>query len=355
MDNLKDLDLESILSEALDRGASDIHFTVGLSPLFRLDGELIPLDLGVLKPSDTEKIAREFLDKERFQELCQRGEKDFAYSLPGKGRFRVNVFLQRGSFGIAMRLINEQVRSLNELNLPSVLVNLTRKPHGLVLVTGPTGSGKSTTLAAMIDQINSERNCHILTLEDPIEYMHHHKKSMVNQREIGEDSQSFTSALRAALRQDPDVILVGEMRDLETLATAITAAETGHLVLATLHTRSASQTVNRVIDVFPPHQQGQVRVQFAEALQGIVAQQLLRRQDKPGRIAAVEVLIATTAVRNLIREGKTHLIPSAIQTGSKFGMQTLDKALMALFRKGIINKEEVLNRAEDLMLFREKG
>ncbi len=340
--------IDTILEAALEAGASDVHIAVGLPPVFRRHGDLVPqTDLPVLMPRDTERLARETLGEDRFTRLQKGGEVDMAYSLAGRGRFRVNAYLQRGSVGMALRSINTRIPSLNDLGLPEVLTELTKKTRGLVLVTGPTGSGKSTTLAAMIDLINTQRACHIMTLEDPVEYMHKHKKSVVNQREIGTDSQTFATALRAALRQDPDVILVGEMRDLETISIAITAAETGHLVFATLHTSSAAQTVDRIIDVFPPFQQQQVRVQLAETLQGIVAQQLIPRIDRPGRVAAVEVMVANPAIRNLIREGKTHQILSTIQTGAKFGMQSLDNALRNLYRQGIISQEEVLNRCTD--------
>jgi len=297
-------------------------------------------------------LAKELLGEKRFLKFVQEGELDFAHSMQTGERFRVNAFHQKGNPALALRLINTRIPALPELNLPAILAEFTKKTRGLVLVTGPTGSGKSTTLAAMIDLINSNRSCHIITLEDPIEYVHQHKLSLVNQREIGNDTRSFSQALRAALRQDPDVILVGEMRDLETISIAITAAETGHLVFATLHTSSAAQTVDRIIDVFPPHQQQQIRVQLAETLQGIVAQQLLPRIDKPGRIAAVEVMVATPAIKNQIREGKTHQILSTIQTGGKFGMQTLDSALLHLHREGKIAREEVLNRCVDVVTMR---
>jgi len=263
------------------------------------------------------------------------------------GRFRVNAFSQRGSIGIVLRLINSCVPTLEQLNLPPIVADFTTKKKGLVLVTGPTGCGKSTTLAAMIDKINTEQTVHILTLEDPIEYIHQHKKSVVNQREIGSDAKSFASALKAALRQDPDVILVGEMRDLETISTAITAAETGHLVFATLHTNNAAQTIDRIVDVFPPYQQQQIRIQLAETLQGIIAQQLLQKADGSGRVAAVEILVSTTAVRNLIREGKTHQIQSMIQTGARFGMQSMEMALKKLVQAGLITHEEYTNHLND--------
>ena len=265
----------------------------------------------------------------------------------GLSRFRVNAFRQRGSIAIAIRIIPERVPSLQELKLPDIVRELARKPRGLVLVTGPTGSGKSTTMAAMIDLINSERACNILTLEDPIEYLHRHRKSIINQREIGADSRTFANALRAALREDPDVILVGEMRDMETISIAVRAAETGHLVLATLHTSDAAQTVDRIIDVFPPYQHQQVRTQLSLALQGIVSQQLLPRRDGQGRIVAVETLVTTPAVRNLIREGKSHQILSVIQTGAKFGMLAMDTALRDLCRAGLIAEDEALMRSND--------
>lgn len=333
--------LEEILKEAVQKGASDVHLTVGLPPVFRRIGRLEPQrQWPLLTPPITEALARQILE-DRWGEFQARKELDLAYSLPGLGRFRVNVFYQRGSVGAAIRLLNTKIPTLEELGLPSVVGELADQSHGLVLVTGPTGSGKSTTLAAMIDRINQRRSCHIITLEDPIEYLHQHKKSIVNQREIGSDSPSFASALRAALRQDPDVILVGEMRDLETMATAITAAETGHLVLTTLHTSSAVQSIDRIIDVFPPHQQAQVRIQLADTLVGVITQQLLPRADGQGRVVAVEVLIATPAVRNLIREGKTHQIISVMQMGGRFGMQTMEMALTNLAARGIINPERI--------------
>ncbi|MGI9953183.1 type IV pilus twitching motility protein PilT [Moorellaceae bacterium AZ2] len=328
--------VNDILGAATEACASDVHLTVGLPPVFRRHGRLEvqeawpPLTAAVM-----ETLVQQILGP-RWEEFIQRKELDLAYSIPGLGRFRVNVFYQRGSMGAAIRLVGSVIRTLDELGLPPVVGDLADQPHGLILVTGPTGSGKSTTLAAMIDRINERRACHIITLEDPIEYLHHHKRSIVNQREIGIDSPSFASALRAALRQDPDVILVGEMRDLETIATAITAAETGHLVLATLHTGSAVQSIDRIIDVFPPHQQPQVRIQLADVLVGVVTQQLLPRADGRGRVAAVEILIATPAVRNLIREGKTHQIVSLMQTGGRFGMQTMEMAVKQLESKGII-------------------
>ncbi len=277
--------------------------------------------------------------------MNDKGEIDFSYSAPKQGRFRVNAYIQRGSYGLALRIIPLEIPSMQKLGLPPVISDLTRLARGLVLVTGPTGSGKSTTLATMIDQINRERKKHILTLEDPIEYLHKHNKSIVNQREIGTDSKSFSSALRGALRQDPDVILVGEMRDLDTISIAITAAETGHLVLSTLHTLGSAKTIDRIIDVFPPYQQQQIRVQLASVLQAVISQQLLPKADGNGRVAAMEVMIVTPAIRNLIREDKVHQIGTAIQTGSKYRMQTMDNSLTELYRRGQISKDIALSQA----------
>ena len=339
--------MTDLLREVMGRGASDLYITVGVPPVAKIHGALTHLDYPVLTAADTDDLLRAVAPPEQQARFRQTGEADFAYALPGVCRFRVNAFRQRGASAIVLRGIPEQIPTLEQLGLPEALKALARKPRGLVLVTGPTGNGKSTTLAAMIDLINTERALHVITLEDPIEYVHMHKKSVINQREIHNDTASFASGLRAALREDPDVILVGEMRDPETIAIAITAAETGHLVFATLHTSDAAQTVDRIIDVFPPHQQPQIRVQLAMTLQGVVSQQLLPRRDGTGRVAAVEVLVATPAVRNLIREGKTHQIISAIQTGGKFGMQTMDAALCDLCRRGAISIEEAASRASD--------
>lgn len=341
------MDMESLLREAVARHASDLHVTVGVPPLIRINGALIKLDLPALGVDDTAQLFEEIVAEDRRVQFTQNGEIDFSYTVFGLSRFRVNAFRQRGSIAIAIRIIPERVPSLQELKLPDIVRELARKPRGLVLVTGPTGSGKSTTMAAMIDLINSERACNILTLEDPIEYLHRHRKSIINQREIGADSRTFANALRAALREDPDVILVGEMRDMETISIAVRAAETGHLVLATLHTSDAAQTVDRIIDVFPPYQHQQVRTQLSLALQGIVSQQLLPRRDGQGRIVAVETLVTTPAVRNLIREGKSHQILSVIQTGAKFGMLAMDTALRDLCRAGLIAEDEALMRSND--------
>ena len=338
---------DKLLQEAVEKKASDLHFSVGLPPILRLHGELIALDGPMLNPQDTETISRKIMDEKQVKSFVEQGELDLAYSCPGLARFRVNIYRQRGSTAIAMRVINTEIPSLNSLGLPAVIEKFTDYHKGLLLVTGPTGSGKSTTQASLIDLINQQRNCHIITLEDPIEYLHHNKNCMINQREIGQDSRDFTAALRAALRQDPDVILVGEMRDLETISTAITAAETGHLVMATLHTVDAVQTIDRVIDVFPPHQQQQIRVQLANTLIGVIAQRLLRRRDGRGRVPAVEILVSNPAVRNLIREGKIHQIYSVIQTGRRQGMQLMDSHLEELYRRGAIDRQSALEGSAD--------
>jgi twitching motility protein PilT len=332
-------DFADVLLEVMRRNASDLHITSGVPPMVRMRGRLTPLEgFPVLTSQDTREIVYSILNNDQRQSLETDWQIDFAYAIPGHARFRVNAYFQRGSIGAAFRLIPAEILSIERLGLPAVTHEFTKKPRGIVLVTGPTGSGKSTTLAAMIDEINNTREEHIMTVEDPIEFLHGHKKCIVNQRELGADAPSFSLALRAALRQDPDVILVGEMRDLETISTALTAAETGHLVFATLHTQSAAQTIDRVIDVFPPHQQGQVRVQLSVALQGVMTQQLLPTSDGSSRVAAIETLVPTPAVRNLIREGKTHQIVSVMQTGGGVGMQTMDAALATLVRAAKITQ-----------------
>jgi twitching motility protein PilT len=331
--------LEELLQIAGEKKASDIHLTVESPPVLRVDGFLTSLPIEKLSQSDLEDFAGSLMNETQRKQFAESGELDLSYSLPGIGRYRVNAFRQRGSIGVVIRLIPYVIPSPESLGLPSVCVNLTQLHKGLVLVTGPTGSGKSTTLASLIDYINRTRACHIVTIEDPIEYLHKHQLSLVSQREIGKDTNSFSSALRAVLRQDPDVILVGEMRDLETIATAVTAAETGHLVFSTLHTNDATQSVDRMIDVFPPHQQQQIRVQLAAVLQGILSQQLFPRADHQGRVAAIEVMLATPAVRSLIREGKTHQLPTVIQTNGRLGMQTMDKAILDLVQKGLVSNE----------------
>jgi twitching motility protein PilT len=332
-------DFTDVLLEVIESEASDLHLTAGSQPMVRERGQLRALDYPKLTPQHTREIVYGILSNDQRQRLETDWQIDLAYSVPGKVRFRVNAYFQRASVGAAFRLIPEDMPALDELGLPPVLRDFTKKPRGFVLVTGPTGSGKSTTLAAMLDLINQERREHVMTIEDPIEFLHHHKGCIVNQRELGGDAKSFALALKAALRQDPDVILVGEMRDLETISTALTAAETGHLVFATLHTQDTAQTVDRIVDVFPPAQQHQVRVQLSVALQGIVTQQLLPTADGQGRVCAAEVLVPTPAVRNLIREGKTHQIYSVLQTGATHGMQTMDASLADLVRRQRITRE----------------
>jgi twitching motility protein PilT len=332
-------DFADVVLEVLERKASDLHLTAGSPPMIRIRGALEPLDYPTLTPQDVRETIYSILTNDQRQKLETDWQIDLAYAIPGKARFRVNAYFQRASLGAAMRLIPQEMPALDSLGVPPVLREFTKKPRGFVLVTGPTGSGKSTTLAAMIDVINEERHEHIMTIEDPIEFLHRHKSCIVNQRELGADAKGFGMALKAALRQDPDVILVGEMRDLETISTALTAAETGHLVFATLHTQDAAQTVDRIVDVFPPEQQHQVRVQLSVGLQGIVTQTLLPTADGQGRVVACEVLVPTPAVRNLIREGKTHQIPSALQTGAQHGMQSMDSALAQLVREGKITRE----------------
>ncbi|NLA27492.1 MAG: type IV pilus twitching motility protein PilT [Firmicutes bacterium] len=339
--------INPLLQAAVEQGASDLHLSVGLPPLLRLQGKLVSLDKSPLDPQDTEALAGQIMNEKQGKTFKEKGEIDLAYSSPGLARFRVNIYRQRGSTGIAMRVINTVIPTLDSLCLPEVIHNFSSCQKGLLLVTGPTGSGKSTTQASLIDLINQQRSCHIITLEDPIEYLHRNKNCMINQREIGQDSSSFAAALRAALRQDPDVILVGEMRDHETISTAITAAETGHFVMATLHTVDSVQTIDRIIDVFPSFQQQQIRVQLANTIVGIIAQRLIQRKDGKGRIPAVEVMVSNPAVRNLIREGKVHQIYSVIQTGGRQGMQLMDSHLEDLFRRGLIDRQSALDNATD--------
>jgi twitching motility protein PilT len=340
------LDFAEVLLEVVDRRASDLHITAGAQPMIRVRGRLAPLEgYPVLTPNDTREIVYSILSNSQRQKLENDWQLDFAYQIPGAARFRVNAYFQRATIGAAFRLIPFEVVPLEQLGLPAVVADFANKPRGLVLVTGPTGSGKSTTLASLIDVINQEREEHIMTIEDPIEFLHQHKKCIVNQRELGADAVSFGHALKAALRQDPDVILVGEMRDLETIGTAITAAETGHLVFATLHTQDTPQTIDRIIDVFPSDQQGQIRAQLAVALQGIMTQTLLPTADGSGRCVAAEVLLPTPAVRNLIRESKSYQIYSVLQTGGAHGMQTMDSALAQLVRAGKITRQLAEARA----------
>jgi twitching motility protein PilT len=343
------LDFAEVLLEVLDRRASDLHITAGTPPMLRVRGRLAPMEgYPVLTPTDTREIVYSILSDSQRQKFENNWQLDFAYQIPGKARFRVNAYFQRSAVGAAFRLIPFDVVPLETLGLPPVVAEFANRPRGLVLVTGPTGSGKSTTLASLIDVINATREEHIMTIEDPIEFLHKHKKCMVNQRELGSDAMSFADALKGALRQDPDVILVGEMRDLETIGTAITAAETGHLVFATLHTQDTPQTIDRIIDVFPSEQQGQIRAQLAVALQGIMTQMLLPTADGAGRTVAAEVLVPTPAVRNLIREGKSHQIYSVLQTGGAQGMQTMDAALSQLVRAGKITRQLAESRAHSV-------
>jgi twitching motility protein PilT len=339
------LDFAQVLQETVRLDASDLHIAVGAPPSVRVRGQLQRLDSPALTSQDTRELVYSILTNDQRKKLETDWQVDFSYSVPSLGRFRVNAYVQRASIGAAFRLIPATLKSIEELGLPPILHEFAKKPRGFVLVTGPTGSGKSTSLAALIDEINQSRKEHIMTIEDPIEFLHLHKNCIVNQREIGNDCQSFELGLKAALRQDPDVILVGEMRDLETISTALTAAETGHLVFATLHTQDTSQTIDRIIDVFPPFQQQQVRVQLSVALQGIVTQQLLPTADGSGRVACTEVLALTPAVRNLIREGKTHQIPSVLQTSAGKGMHSMDSALAALVRQGKITRDLAESRS----------
>ena len=340
-----------LLERVLELSASDLHLAAGARPTARVNGRLMQLeDFPVLAPADTQAMIYSILTQRQRERLEGDQELDCAHALPGRARFRLNVYFQRNAVGAAFRLIPQEIKPLEALGIPTQAASLARLTRGFVLVTGPTGSGKSTTLASMIDLANRERDDHIVTIEDPIEYLHSHKRCLVNQREVGEDTKSFASALKQVLRQDPDIILVGELRDLETISIALTAAETGHLVFATLHTQDAPQTVDRVIDVFPTNQQQQIRVQLAGALQGVVCQQLVPTADGNGRVVGVEIMMATPAIRNLIRDGKTHQIYSAMQAGGRHGMQTMDQSLADLLRRGYISYEKGLERchhAED--------
>lgn len=340
-----------VLKKAEELEASDIHFTVGRVATIRVKGQLIGLGSKILSPADTKEICFSLLDSGKEEILEAEGQVDLAWSLPEFSRYRVNIFKQRNSYAAALRRINWRIPGFEEMNLPHVLRDLSLKPRGMVLITGPTGSGKSTTLAAMVDHINQNRSCHVITIEEPIEYLHKHKKSIVNQREVGSDTISFAKALRAALREDPDVMLVGEMRDLETISTAISAAETGHFVMSTVHTVTASQTIDRIVDAFPPHQQSQVKGQLASTLQGIICQQLMPTKDGTGVVPAMEVLLMTDAVRSMIREGKQHQIDNVLQTSIKQGMMPMDYSLAQLVRRDIIEQEEASSRCIDREVF----
>ena len=336
--------LPELLQTLVELSGSDLHVTTQTPPQIRVHGKLQTLDLPALGPAETKGLAYSVLtdaQKKRFEETL---ELDFSFGIRGLARFRCNVFNQRGAVAAVYRVIPEEIKGFNELGLPAVLATLADRPRGLVLVTGPTGSGKSTTLAAMIDKINTERREHILTIEDPIEYIHQHKGCLVNQREVHSDTHGFSAALRAALREDPDIVLIGELRDLETIESALRIAETGHLTFATLHTNSAAQTINRIIDVFPAHQQGQIRTQLSLVLEGIVCQSLMPRADGKGRVISLEVLIPTPAIRNLIRDDKVHQIYSTMQTGQeKFGMQTMNQSLATLYQKRLITLESAMS------------
>jgi twitching motility protein PilT len=336
--------LPELLKTLVDNSGSDLHITTNTPPQVRIHGKLQPLDLPALNAADTKALAYSVLtdlQKKRFEETM---ELDFSFGIRGIARFRCNVFNQRGAVAAVYRVIPEQIKGFDELGLPPVLATLAERPRGLVLVTGPTGSGKSTTLAAMIDKINTERNEHILTIEDPIEFVHQHKGCLVNQREVHQDTQGFALALRAALREDPDIVLIGELRDLETIESALRIAETGHLTFATLHTNSAAQTINRIIDVFPSHQQGQIRTQLSLVLEGIVCQALLPRAGVPGRVVSLEIMVPTPAIRNLIRDDKVHQIYSAMQSGQeKLGMQTMNQSLATLYQKRLISLEAAMS------------
>ncbi len=333
--------LDRMLTDVVHQGGSDLHVTVGSPPMIRLHGDLYPIeDYESLTAEETALLVQCLLTDEQFKQFEIRREVDLSYSLPGVSRFRVNCFQQRGAYGAVLRAIPYVIQPLHELGIPEQIERFAHLPRGLVLVTGPTGSGKTTTLASLLDLANRTRRAHIVTIEDPIEFLHHHRRSLVNQREVGFDTDGFATALKHVLRQDPDIILVGELRDLETVATALTAAETGHLVLATLHTQSAAQTIDRIIDIFPPHQQQQIRAQLSTALQGVVTQALVRRADRQGRTVVCEVMFATAAIRNLIREGKNHQIPSFMQSSGGDGMLTFDQHLAERVHQGVIAYEQ---------------
>ncbi len=350
--SIEDYALDELLAMAAERQASDVHLTANLPPTLRVDGRLRPMNFDRLEPTQCQRLIYSILTDHQISEFERKHELDFSHGIAKVGRFRVNVYMQRGSVGAAFRLIPRRIPSFEELGLPGVVRQLANRTSGLILVTGPTGSGKSTTLAAIVDFINQTRECHVITIEDPIEYLHRHGRSMINQRELGSDTFEWGLALRAVLREDPDVVLIGEMRDLETIDSALKIAETGHLVLGTLHTRNAPQSVDRIIDVFPPHSQEQIRVLLANTLEAIIAQQLLPKITGLGRVPASEVMIVSAGIRNLIREGKTHQIYSLIETGGEEGMQTMDRSLAALVRHGTISGQEAAARAIDQDTYR---
>ena len=341
------LQMDDLLQVVVDEGASDLHLRVGVPPVIRLHGSLLPMDLEPLGPADTEALMKAITSESHIQKVREQGGTDFGFAYGDQARFRVSVFKEKGNHGIVLRQIPNKLLSLEQIGLPPSIKDLLFRPRGLILVTGPTGSGKTTTLASMIDVINTERDCHIITVEDPIEYYHPHKKSVVTQREIGVDVPDFAEALRRGLRQDPDCILVGEMRDLETMEAAITAAETGHLVFATLHTTGAARTVDRIVDAFPTDQQEQIRTQLASSIVAVISQVLLVRTDAKGRVACFEIMISTPSIQALIRDNKTFRITSDIQTGAKYGMVTLDANLMMLYEKGLISYGDLITKAQD--------
>lgn len=339
--------MDQLMQAACDENASDLHIEVGNPPLLRIHGELTPLDMPPLEPEDTDKLMRTIATEAQIDSVHNNGGADFGIAFRDLARFRVSVYKQKGVIGIVLRLIPNKMIPFDKIGLPEEVTEVLYKPRGLILVTGPTGSGKTTTLTSMLNFINEQRACHIITIEDPIEFYHTHKKSSVTQREIGVDVPSFAEALRRALRQDPDVILVGEMRDLETMEAAITAAETGHLVFATLHTTGAASTVDRIVGAFPTDQQGQIRMQLSVGLVAVISQLLIPRIDKPGRVAAFEIMINTPSIASMIRDGNTHRINSDIQTGAKYGMQTLDSHLLSLYTHGMISYEEFISKSRD--------
>ena len=341
------IEMSELLQLCVDEGASDLHIAVGVPPTLRLSGHMQAIESSSLEPEDTERLMKSITSAENQQKIREQGGVDFGFSFGTAARFRVSAFKAKGNIGVVLRQIPNTLLDLGAIGLPAQIKELLFKPRGLILVTGPTGSGKSTTLASMLNVINEERDCHIITVEDPIEYYHDHKTSVVTQREIGVDVPSFEDSLRRALRQDPDVILVGEMRDLETMAAAITAAETGHLVFATLHTTGAARTVDRIVDAFPTMQQAQIRTQLASGIVAVVSQLLLVRQDAPGRVAAFEIMISTPAIQALIRDNKTFRITSEIQTGAKYGMITLDAHLLALYQAGQISYEDLMTKCQE--------
>lgn len=347
--------IDDLLRMVVQRDASDLHLRAGEPPILRIHGDLKRTDLPRLTAKDVKDLLCAILNEERRQRFERDKELDLSYEVPGLARFRVNMFWQQRCVGAALRLIPFRIRTIDELLMPPAVKELAMRPRGLFLVTGPTGSGKSTSLAAMIDHINTHKRCHIMTIEDPIEYMHHDKLSIINQRELGVDTHSFADALRHVMRQNPDVILVGEMRDLETIHLAITAAETGHLVMSTVHTQDAPQTIDRVVDVFPPEQQQQIRMQLSVVLAGVLSQTLLPNAQGTGRVAAFELMAATPSVRNLIREGKTHQLYMDIQTGAEYGMQTLDSCLLNLVRKGLVDFEDAIAKASNPRDFEQRA